>query len=609
MDSKKTWHLLIVLWALTLLGAWVDRLRHSSVYTTASAKGSAVPPVVSIIKKGDISSYEEVKAAVEEACALALQPDGLSSLIHPGDTVLLKPNVGVGEDLHEITDWSIVRSVAEIALEYGAARVIIGEGDGTNGQGIQHFQKAGYDLSFPGVEFVDFNSPSVAVWRVYVQNGLWPEPVVLPSEYMNADVVITMPAMKTHNRAGVTGALKNAFGVVPTRYYSSGVPWRDRIHSQLGINKSIVQINLARRPDFAIVDGVLAGEGSGPWGATPVQMNVILAGRDAVAVDAVTATIMGFDPQYIPYLAYAQAKGLGMADIGAITVVGATPHEVQREFVSADPEEHIFRKAMIVPKHIGGHDDGGGRSIRLSGRDQVISGDYCWQGASDLSAEVALSWDDTFLYGTAVVTDDYALFPERHAFPNDSGERLELYWSGSDQAVRQDSSYGASDFRFAVPVAQSTNVFNIFTGQQLSQSQVTCSLNEHGYTVRFRLRFSELNGFEPLDNLEVGLDVAVVDRDYSPGEKTKMNWTGKADSMYDVLHLGIALLSADLPPVVTTATPTLTPTPPHTSTPTLTPTAKPTCTWTWTPTPTSTQTPTRPARHVWLPVTLVRAWP
>ncbi len=556
MHSRKAWSLAFLFGVITLFGALADRCLHPPLQTVAIARESDLPSVVSIVKKENLTTYAAVKAAIEEAFALALQPDGISGLIHQGDVVLLKPNVGVGEDLHEITDWNVVRSVAEIALAHGATRVIVAEGDGTNGQGIQHFRKAGYDLNFPGVSFVDFNSPSVAVSRVYVQNGLWPEPVILPSEYVSADVVITIPAMKTHNRAGVSGALKNAFGAVPTRYYSSGVLWRDRIHSQLGINKSIVQINLARTPDFTVVDGILAGEGFGPWEATPVAMNVIIAGRDPVSVDAVTARMMGFDPERIPYLVYAQAKGLGIFDLDKVAITGAPLHAVQKQFASPDSDGRIFRKATLVP-----YQAGGGvvtYTIGLTDQNQVISGQYCWRGRDDLSAEIAMYWDDEYLYGTAIITDDYTVFPEMHTFPNDSGERLELYWSGSDQSVRQDPRYGKWDFLLAIPVARNTGLIDISTGRQLPRSRATCSLSQHGYTLEFQISFDELNGFAPRENFESGLDIAIVDHDGDSCGKSKMSWTGSADSMYNVFHLGIALLSATLPPVIT-GTPTYTP--------------------------------------------------
>ena len=76
-------------------------------------------------------------------------------------------------------------------------------------------------------------------------------------------------------------------------YSSQGSTYRNLIHEKYEVRKTIAQINLARKPDLAVIDAILAGQGEGPWAADPIEVDAILAGRDLVALDAVGTTVMG----------------------------------------------------------------------------------------------------------------------------------------------------------------------------------------------------------------------------------------------------------------------------------------------------------------------------
>ena len=122
-----------------------------------------------------------------------------------------------------------------------------------------------------------------------------------------------MPKMKTHHWAGVTLSLKNLFGTLPGRVYG----WPKNILHWEGIEQSILDIAGAVRPDYAIVDGIVGMEGNGPISGTPVAAGVLVFGDDPVATDAVTATMMGFDPRQVGYLAEA-GRFLGQVELDEI---------------------------------------------------------------------------------------------------------------------------------------------------------------------------------------------------------------------------------------------------------------------------------------------------
>jgi uncharacterized protein (DUF362 family) len=135
-----------------------------------------------------------------------------------------------------------------------------------------------------------------------------------------ADVVVSMPKMKTHHWAGITLSLKNCFGCLPGRVY--GWP-KNELHWQ-GIERSILDIAGAVRPTYAIVDGIVGMEGDGPINGTPKAAGLLVIADDPVAADATAAHVMGFDPESLTWLTEA-GRFLGTADLERITVRGEDP--------------------------------------------------------------------------------------------------------------------------------------------------------------------------------------------------------------------------------------------------------------------------------------------
>ena len=239
-----------------------------------------------------------------------------------GARVVLKPNFVEFDRGSAInTDPRLVAATVEAMRRMGAASVSVGEGPG-------HRRDTGYVvrasglmdlLDDVGAPFVDLNTApagAVPLRSRYTPLGeLW-----LPRLLTDADVVVSMPKMKTHHWAGVTLSLKNLFGCLPGRVYG----WPKNALHWVGIDNAIIDIAGAIQPSYAIVDGIVAMEGNGPISGTPKPAGLLVFGDDPVATDTVTATMMGMDPTRIPYLREA-ARFLGVGDLEHIEQRGEDP--------------------------------------------------------------------------------------------------------------------------------------------------------------------------------------------------------------------------------------------------------------------------------------------
>jgi uncharacterized protein (DUF362 family) len=217
--------------------------------------------------------------------------------------VLLKPNL-VGLDPHGFinTHPTVIAAARESFLRLGAARVLIGDGPALDRdtQAILESVRLKDYLGPLGQEFVDLNIDDVQYIALKTRasrlRGLH-----LPKTVLGADFLVSMPKMKTHHWAGVTLSLKNMFGVVPGSCYG----WPKNVLHWAGIDQSILDINAAARPDFAIVDGIVGMEGNGPIQGSPKASGVLVLGNDPVAVDSTCCRIMGLAPERVKYLAQA----------------------------------------------------------------------------------------------------------------------------------------------------------------------------------------------------------------------------------------------------------------------------------------------------------------
>ncbi len=242
-----------------------------------------------------------------------------------GKRILLKPNL-VEFDKHTVinTDVAVVAAAFDAFSSLDAAEVRIGEGPGHRRDTYGVAEQSGYRGSLARFDdiFVDLNRDDVTA----VENFFDGTEIYLPNTALRADIVVSIPKMKTHHWAGATLAMKNFFGLVPGAVYG----WPKNTLHQFGIARSIVGLNRVFSKTFAIVDGIVGMEGNGPIQGTPKRAGVLVMGTDLRAVDATCCRLMGIDPARIDYIV--GAAELGKATVEGIELRGERLADVRTEF-------------------------------------------------------------------------------------------------------------------------------------------------------------------------------------------------------------------------------------------------------------------------------------
>jgi uncharacterized protein (DUF362 family) len=171
-----------------------------------------------------------------------------------------------------------------------------------------------------GVEFLNLRHEKDKV-KIPIPDGDALKDITVPKIVVDS-AVISAAKMKTHTATKVTLGMKNMFGLLPDKMKF--------VYHAKGISKVIVDINSVLTPQLVVVDGFVGMEGKGPSSGTPVKLDLIVAGRDAVATDATCARIMDIDPHSVSHIRTAAQKGIG--NIDGIEVVGCRLEDVKRPF-------------------------------------------------------------------------------------------------------------------------------------------------------------------------------------------------------------------------------------------------------------------------------------
>jgi len=284
---------------------------------------------VSVVK---CESYKEpeVEKAVQESLNLI---GGLSNIIKPGNIVLLKINLLAPSELKRavITHPSIVKAMIKEVQNVGGRPIVadtpgfVFAGD-KNGTMIKSgIKKIADDL---GVEALQFETMDTAFIETEVPNGVWLKTIYAARLALEADVIISLPKLKTHSNTWYTGAIKNMFGATATRT-------RKLAHCVGTYEKfsgAIVDIYSVLKPQISIMDAVIGMEGEGPRYGNPKHVGLILASYDSAALDAVASKIIGYDPVEIYTTKLATERGLGNGDLDKIEILGEKIENVSLNF-------------------------------------------------------------------------------------------------------------------------------------------------------------------------------------------------------------------------------------------------------------------------------------
>jgi uncharacterized protein (DUF362 family) len=249
-----------------------------------------------------------------------------------GKKVLLKPNFVEAHPERPInTHVAVIANAAQACLRLGAAEVIVGEASG-------HRRDPWFSVLNPSlrgildkrVRCVDLNHGDViSIANKDGRTGLPAFYVARP--VAEADVLISMPKMKTHHWMAVTLCLKNLFGILPGVYYG----WPKNLLHFKGIDNSILDLAGTIKVHYNIIDGVTGMEGDGPIMGKAKPVGVLVLSPFSLAADAMAARLMGFDPQRIPYLFQAGRflQGLRQQDV---VIRGERPARFAAQFDCLD---------------------------------------------------------------------------------------------------------------------------------------------------------------------------------------------------------------------------------------------------------------------------------
>jgi uncharacterized protein (DUF362 family) len=265
----------------------------------------------------DTSAYEATMRAVQASGEWAALPLA-------GRRVIVKPNLVAprAADTGITTDPEAVRAVVDLALQGGASEVLIVEA-GPAGAPFAACGYSGFDSydASGRVRLVDLEMEPHTL--APLAGGLAYSAISMADLLLDPDAVfISVAKLKTHSDAVATLSMKNLFGLPEVNgYLSTPANGRFAMHDR-GVHQTVVDLNRLRRVDFAVVEAIWGLEGFGPIFGTRVPMDVVIAGRNAVAVDRVGLEMMGAPAWRVRHLDYAAAYSLGPMTLDEITVAG-----------------------------------------------------------------------------------------------------------------------------------------------------------------------------------------------------------------------------------------------------------------------------------------------
>lgn len=263
----------------------------------------AMADKVSIVK---CERYSEAYRAVEEAVALI---GGIEKFVGKGDKVVIKPNLVSRKkpDEHVTTHPDFLRAVVMLAEKAGGV-VTIAESPGGpyNASVLKNIYAAcGIDKAIEGTNAkLNFDT---SFTEVHFPNGRTIKNIPIINPILEADVIISLPKLKTHAMTSYTGAVKNLYGTVPGTY-------KAELHFRLDERKAfcsmLVDLHECVRPTLNIMDAVWGMEGNGPTAGQSRYIGLVMASANAHALDKTTCRLIDYAPEEVDTVREAEERGL-----------------------------------------------------------------------------------------------------------------------------------------------------------------------------------------------------------------------------------------------------------------------------------------------------------
>jgi uncharacterized protein (DUF362 family) len=310
---------------------WMKRLQQPSASVTILTASSYTNNLVDTLSRG-IRNYPHIVDRARDA------------------KVVLKPNmVDYYPEIPLTTHPAVIAAAIAVFSQLGAKQIIVADGPAHNRDSEMILEQSGIDtvLKDENIRYIDLNYDSITPIDL-ISNYTGLSRLFFPNTVLDADLVVSMPKLKTHHWSGVTLALKNLFGVIPGVKYG----WPKNYLHWHGISESVADIATAIQPDFAIIDGIQGMEGDGPLNGTGVDSGVVVMGDNLTAVDSTAARIMGVYPENIDYLQMMLAYD-GTINQSRIQQLGESIEAVQQDFsvlphlAVIKEQPSLWRRALI----------------------------------------------------------------------------------------------------------------------------------------------------------------------------------------------------------------------------------------------------------------------
>ncbi len=291
---------------------------HVSPEPGKAGKAVAEKSKVAVLKTSPETVLEDYGRLVEMA--------GLKDALDPSAPTILKDNISWHYPMPSAntTPWQLEGTILALR-EFGFEKLVCVQNetvviDTHKGEDLNGYVPILKEYRIP----IKYNYKAADMkWQVFKPKAtmraldhIYPDGIQIPDFFFGKNIV-HLPTAKCHIYTTTTGAMKNAFG---------GLLYNHRHYTHTWIHEVLVDLLAIQKEIhpgiFAVMDGAMAGNGPGPRTMTPVEKNVILASADQVAIDAVAAKMMGFDPLSIGYIRIAHEDGLGTGDVREIEIVG-----------------------------------------------------------------------------------------------------------------------------------------------------------------------------------------------------------------------------------------------------------------------------------------------
>lgn len=262
---------------------------------------------------------------------------GIKTLIRPGKRILIKPNLVYPALPPVTTNPKIIESVVQLVKETNPKEIWIGESSSWSGKslyGVGHWDnkdvftktKIVEVAKRTGAKILNFDEEDVL--EVDIPEGIILRQTKVFRPVLEADFLINIPVLKTHNETLVTLGIKNLHGTIHDS--------QKMMFHRNDLPQKLVDLSKKIKSHLTIIDGIVGMEGFGPTMGRGVRMDTLILSTDIVAADACASAVMGIDPLEVETTRLAYSQGLGVADLGKIEVVGETLDRLKRDFKRPD---------------------------------------------------------------------------------------------------------------------------------------------------------------------------------------------------------------------------------------------------------------------------------